>query len=244
MCARRVIRRRANASHAREPRSSPAENIVPSQAHRCWELGGGSPLQVEHLKLGGVGSSKKGPGDRKGTRRIFSAYAPCPLPVSQARSRTFATDFACHCPPRAVATPRAFRADAISLSVLAPAFCASRMIGRTFAANLSASAVTACTALLRATESLGLPRVTPRAFAAASACRVRVEMSARSGSCPVAVQSRQKLSKPPAKPRLGDRDIGRLPDWSFLAAAARGGQGRPSVERHPAPAPLPCGFRG
>ena len=27
------------------------------------------------------------------------------FPASQARSRTFATDFACHCPPRAVAIP-------------------------------------------------------------------------------------------------------------------------------------------
>jgi len=57
-----------------------------------------------------------------------------------ARSRTLLTDFACHCPPRAVATPRAFSAAAISRNVVAPAFCASRMIGRTFAANRSASA--------------------------------------------------------------------------------------------------------
>ena len=62
--------------------------------------------------------------------------------VCYARSRTFATDLAYHCPPRAVATPRAFKADAISLRVVAPAFWASRMIGSTLAANLSASAVT------------------------------------------------------------------------------------------------------
>ena len=37
-------------------------------------------------------------------------------------------------PPRAVGIPRAFRASAICLSVPAPAFCASRMIGRTLAA--------------------------------------------------------------------------------------------------------------
>jgi hypothetical protein len=59
--------------------------------------------------------------------------------VAYARSRMFATDFAYHCPPRAVATPRAFKADAISLSVAAPAFFASRMMGNTLAANLSAS---------------------------------------------------------------------------------------------------------
>jgi hypothetical protein len=104
----------------------------------------------------------------------------------QARSRMFATDFAYHCPPRAVATPRAFKADAISLRVAAPAFCASRMIGSTLAANLSASVVTASSALLRATESLGLPRVTPRAFAAARACRVRVEIRERSFSASAA----------------------------------------------------------
>ena len=49
----------------------------------------------------------------------------------------FATDFACHCPPRAVATPRAFSAAAMSLRDVAPAFWASRMMGRTFAANLA-----------------------------------------------------------------------------------------------------------
>src|SRR5882724_1802752 len=70
------------------------------------------------------------------------------------------TDFACHCPPRAVATPRAFSAAAIFRRDVAPAFCASRMMGRTLAANLSAEAVTISTALLRATWSFGLPRVT------------------------------------------------------------------------------------
>ena len=78
--------------------------------------------------------------------------------------------------------PRAFKAAAISLSVVAPAFCASRIMGRTFAANLLALEITASTALLRATWSFGLPKVTPRAFAADRACRVRVEISARSFS--------------------------------------------------------------
>jgi hypothetical protein len=97
---------------------------------------------------------------------------------SYARSSMLLTDVACHWPPRAVATPRAFSAAAISLSVFAPAFCASRMMGSTLAANLSAPAVTASTALLRAIWSLGLPRATPRAFTAARACRVRLEMRA------------------------------------------------------------------
>jgi hypothetical protein len=49
----------------------------------------------------------------------------------------------------------------------------------TLAAYLSASAFTAFTALLRPMWSVGLPRDTPRALAE-SACRVRVEMRARS----------------------------------------------------------------
>jgi hypothetical protein len=65
----------------------------------------------------------------------------------------FATDWAYHCPPRAVAIPRALSASAISLKVRAPAFCASRMIGSTLATYLSASAFTA---LLRAMWSRGL----------------------------------------------------------------------------------------
>lgn len=76
----------------------------------------------------------------------------------------FATDRAYHWPPRAVAMPRAFGASAISRSVRAPAFCASRMIGSTLVAYPSASYFTASTALLLATLSLGLPRVTPRAW--------------------------------------------------------------------------------
>jgi hypothetical protein len=58
---------------------------------------------------------------------------------------------------RAVAIPRALSASAISLRVRVPAFCASRMIGMTFA-ELSASAFTASTVLLRAAWSLGFPR--------------------------------------------------------------------------------------
>ena len=71
---------------------------------------------------------------------------------SQARSSTLLTDVAYHWPPRAVVTLRALSASAICLSVVAPVFSASRIMGRTLAANLSASAPTA---LLRATWSLG-----------------------------------------------------------------------------------------
>ena len=63
--------------------------------------------------------------------------SPAAASFPYARSRMFATDFACHCPPRAVGTPRAFSAAAISLRDVAPAFCASRMMGRTLAATVS-----------------------------------------------------------------------------------------------------------
>ena len=49
-------------------------------------------------------------------------------------SRTFLTDIACHAPPRAVEMPRALSASATARNVVAPAFCASLMMGRTFAA--------------------------------------------------------------------------------------------------------------
>src|SRR6516165_4766022 len=81
--------------------------------------------------------------------------------LSYARARMFATDCAYHWPPRAVAIPRALSALAISLSVRAPAFWASPMIGSTFAAKLSASAFTAAIAFLRATRRRGFPKVTP-----------------------------------------------------------------------------------
>ena len=78
------------------------------------------------------------------------------------------------------------------------------MMGSTLAANLSAEAVTVSTALLRATWRLGLPRVTPRALAAARACRVRVEIRARSFSASAAKRCRTKGST--SGPKLGDQE--------------------------------------
>jgi len=43
------------------------------------------------------------------------------------------TVIACHLPPRAVATPRAFNASAMARNDVAPARCISRMIGTTLA---------------------------------------------------------------------------------------------------------------
>ena len=80
------------------------------------------------------------------------------------RSKTFLTDIAYQAPPRGVVMPRAFKASATARKLVAPAFCASRMIGRMFAACWSALALIEATALSRALESLGLPRVTPARF--------------------------------------------------------------------------------
>ena len=58
---------------------------------------------------------------------------------SCARRITLRTVVGGHCPPRAVLTPRAFNASAIRCNDVAPLARASLMIGRTFAANWSAS---------------------------------------------------------------------------------------------------------
>src|SRR5262245_32587978 len=63
---------------------------------------------------------------------------------------TFDTVIAAQRPPRAVGTPRAFRASAMARSDLAPARCISLMTGSTLAACRSAFASIALTAALRA----------------------------------------------------------------------------------------------
>src|SRR5450756_139129 len=85
----------------------------------------------------------------------------CEVLRAAGRSSTFLTDVACHRPPRAVATPRAFSASATSRRVLAPAFCASLMIGSTLAAYLSALVLITTWAASRASGSLGPPRTLP-----------------------------------------------------------------------------------
>jgi hypothetical protein len=54
---------------------------------------------------------------------------------SFARVRRLATVLACHLPPRAVYTPRAFSAPAISRRLVSPEAWISRTIGNAFAAN-------------------------------------------------------------------------------------------------------------
>ena len=68
----------------------------------------------------------------------------------------------------------------------APAARASRIAGATLSAKASALPTLALLAISRASASRGLPSVWPRALAAASASRVRREMSARSRSAKAA----------------------------------------------------------
>jgi hypothetical protein len=67
--------------------------------------------------------------------RHKSRRGPQPL-----RASRLLTVIACHLPPRAVATPRAFNDSAMARNEVAPARCISRMIGRTLAAWPSAPA--------------------------------------------------------------------------------------------------------
>jgi len=87
------------------------------------------------------------------------------------RRRTFETCFASQ-RPRGVVTPRPFRAAAIARSVFAPAAWASRTKGATVSAKVSAPALWLAFATARAPSRRGLPRIWPRAFAAARAAFV------------------------------------------------------------------------
>jgi hypothetical protein len=86
----------------------------------------------------------------------------------------------CHCPPRAVRTPRALSASASALLPVMPAACRLSMIGRTLAANWSAPARSAALPSFAASPARGLPSLKPCAFFRASASLVRVLIRARS----------------------------------------------------------------
>jgi hypothetical protein len=73
--------------------------------------------------------------------------------TDQARASTLLTVIGYQRPPRAVCTPRALRASAIAVSVVAPAFLISRMIGSTLAAWLPAAAPMVSKATFRAWAS-------------------------------------------------------------------------------------------
>ena len=92
-------------------------------------------------------------------------------PVS--RSRMSLTWTALHSPPRAILMPRAISALATPRKLPMPLFCISRMIGRTLAANASAVSIRAAFVASMVSVQRGLPSLTPRAFAAASASFVR-----------------------------------------------------------------------
>src|SRR3954453_15469692 len=106
--------------------------------------------------------------------QIHHAARPAP------RISTFLTLIACQRRPRAVATPRAFRASARSANVLTPVAWICRITGNTLAANWSAATRFEDAPLACATASVvWLPRGSPRAFFACSAALVRADMIAR-----------------------------------------------------------------
>jgi hypothetical protein len=81
---------------------------------------------------------------------------------------TFRTDDACHCPPRGVVMPRAFSVS--DLMQRSRARSPYLMDNRQYiGCVLIRQGRDAATALLRAFDSLGLAKTTPRSFAAASA---------------------------------------------------------------------------
>jgi len=126
----------------------------------------------------------------------------CP---DQALPSIFLTDDAYHRPPRAVATPRALRASAISLSVVAPAFLISRMIGSTSAAWLSAAAPM----VSKATSRLGELRSPDLHTARYCQCRLRAGADHR----PLLFRKRHEQvtdERVTVRPKLGDQERRRM----------------------------------
>ena len=107
-------------------------------------------------------------------------------------SSTFRTFDTCHCPPRRVSMPRSLSAAAMPRSDVIPCRRKSSTTGArshacwsAFRETVSLSAAPPFPARLSAAAPLGLPSLTPRAFATASAF-----------SC--AVRSLRALPRPPA----------------------------------------------
>src|SRR6516162_11210439 len=102
------------------------------------------------------------------------------------RRRTAATITSLQEPPRAVGTPRAVRARATPRRLLTPLAWISLMMGRTLAANASASSLRAAIERRRASSNRGPPSFLPRPLAAARAALVRSEIASRSCSATAA----------------------------------------------------------
>ena len=109
------------------------------------------------------------------------------------RSR-FDTCIADHCPPRAVATPRAVSAAAMPRRLVTPLAWISRTMGSTFAAYRAEVSLVAAAASPRMASRFGFPRRWPRSLAALRASLVRCEMSARSFSASAAYRCRMNGS--------------------------------------------------
>ena len=147
--------------------------------------------------------------DRSRTPFIASVRARA-VRGTQARAKAFRTLMAYQRPPRGVGTPRALRVSAIVLRVVEPDLRISAMIGRTLLAARSAPALTAETAAACAASMLGLPSLTPFAFAAARADLVLPAIKARSfsqrrPSC--GRRLRASLPLPVSCPRFCDQPV-------------------------------------
>jgi hypothetical protein len=128
------------------------------------------------------------------------------------RSKTRATWVAVQeCPPRAVGTPRSLSARAIAQSVSTPLCCRSRIIGRRSAARSLARLTWTARPVALACSDNAVPRLPPRsfprAFAAASAAFVLLEISPASSSATAAICCKMKR---PVGPSIAvDRQSGR-----------------------------------
>jgi hypothetical protein len=91
--------------------------LVPDDAHSSCKLGGRPPplRRIREIGMGGacrtVGLAGRGPKSNR-RRETLRRGRVC----SYARSRMFATLWAYHCPPRAVAMPRALRSSLLGLA--------------------------------------------------------------------------------------------------------------------------------
>lgn len=107
--------------------------------------------------------------------------------TAEGRLSRFLTLETCQRPPRAVRTPRLFRAMARPRRLVTPDAWSASTMGIMLRANLSASWI--CTFLPAAAASLvllGLPSFVPQAFRAARADLVRSEIIRRSFSASAA----------------------------------------------------------
>jgi hypothetical protein len=166
---------------------------------------------VHHSKLGGstFASGHFRPIQPKGS--CSDRADPEGTNVYCRRSKTRATWVAVQeCPPRAVGTPRSLSARAIAQSVSTPLCCRSRIIDRRSAARSLARLTWTARPVALACSDNAVPRLPPRsfprAFAAASAAFVLLEISPASSSATAAICCKMKR---PVGPSIAGRSAKR-----------------------------------